>query len=147
MTQTYHITDLASWAPCLEQLERTLRPGMIVALSGPLGAGKTTFVQALAKHLGSEVSPRSPTFSLLRTYPLKKTPFERLLHVDAYRIEQEEDLRILNLEEELEERGTIAAIEWPEQIPGWIDERTDSIVRLTITQDGEERTAMLEWKS
>lgn len=145
MTKTYQITDIASWTPCLETLEQILRPGMIIALSGPLGAGKTTFVQELAKRFGSESSPKSPTFSLLRTYKLKQTPFERLLHVDAYRIEREQDLQILNLDEELEEPGTIAAIEWPEQIPLWITQHAERVVWLTIASEieGERKVELM----
>ena len=132
MTKNFHVTDFASWSPCLETLEQILRPGMIIALSGPLGAGKTTFVQALAQRFGSEASPKSPTFSLLRTYPVNHHPLTRLLHIDAYRIEREEDFFILNLDEELEEPGTIAAIEWPEQIPLWITAHVEHVVWLTI---------------
>lgn len=139
MMNTFSITDRASWLPCLELLGRVLRPGMILALSGPLGAGKTTFVQELVAFLGSKDTPKSPTFSLLRTYRLQNEAFKRLLHVDAYRIENEAEMMILNLDEELEESGTIAAIEWPEQIPLWMAERADRVVWLTIRVEGEEQ--------
>jgi tRNA threonylcarbamoyladenosine biosynthesis protein TsaE len=120
---------------------------MILALSGPLGAGKTTFVQELVAFLGSKDVPKSPTFSLLRTYRLQNESFKRLLHVDAYRIENEAEMMILNLDEELEESGTIAAIEWPEQIPLWMTERADRVVWLTIKfEEGGRRVAEVMYR-
>jgi tRNA threonylcarbamoyladenosine biosynthesis protein TsaE len=82
--------------------------GTVVALAGPLGAGKTCFVQGLADGLGTHGYVRSPTFMLIHQYggPLP------LYHVDLYRIGPA-DVDALGLEEILEGEG-VAAIEWPE---------------------------------
>jgi tRNA threonylcarbamoyladenosine biosynthesis protein TsaE len=80
--------------------------GEVAALAGPLGAGKTTFVQGLARGLGAGGYVRSPTFVLVHHYP---GPLP-LYHVDLYRIGQA-DLDTLGLEEIMESDG-VTAIEW-----------------------------------
>jgi tRNA threonylcarbamoyladenosine biosynthesis protein TsaE len=85
---------------------------MFLAIDGDLGAGKTSFVQGLAKGLGVEVVPRSPTFAIMEEYE-GRIP---LLHVDFYRLE-EEDLMPLGLEEQLEEWDGVVAVEWASRFP------------------------------
>lgn len=113
-----------------------LRAGMIIALSGPLGAGKTTFVQRLVHVLGGAGSVKSPTFSLMRAYSVTGNGLQRVIHIDAYRLEQPQEARVLNLPEELEEPGTIACIEWPERIESELA-FTAAIIRITITPQEE----------
>lgn len=129
----YLVGSLGGWEKVARNLVRQLRPGDIITLSGPLGAGKTTFVQALAHELGAKRQPKSPTFSLVRTYKLK-TPSSKLhalVHVDAYRIERAEDVVTLGLDELLEVPGTIMAIEWPENVIAWLS-RSKQTVSITI---------------
>lgn len=119
-THTIHLNGqgIHEWRQVVDALIEHLRAPMILALSGPLGAGKTTFVQALAQALGVEDRPRSPTFSLLRAYvlPSETRGIRRLVHIDAYRLETVNDVYALDLEGELSEPGTIVAMEWPEQL-------------------------------
>jgi tRNA threonylcarbamoyladenosine biosynthesis protein TsaE len=126
-----------AWAGIACEIAPTLSAGGILALQGPLGAGKTTFVQALAAELGSARNPKSPTFTMLRTYAINRNGLSRLLHLDAYRIEDEKDLLPLDLDEELSEPGTILVIEWPEKIPHWLAARPHRL--LTISIEGEGR--------
>lgn len=91
-----------------------------LALSGPLGAGKTTFAQALAHVLGVTEQVISPTFLIMRTYPTAHRRFMRLVHIDAYRVEDEEELRILNLSDYFAAPETLVCIEWPERIPSFV---------------------------
>lgn len=116
--KTFQVQAIEDWNGVAQAIIEQLRAPMIVALSGPLGAGKTTLVQTLAHRLGVEGRPRSPTFSLLRTYTLPKEQngIKRLVHIDAYRLENASDVYALDLESELAEPGTIVAMEWPEQI-------------------------------
>ena len=92
-------------------LARDLRAGDVVALSGPLGSGKTVFVRGLAEGLGGE--PRavaSPTFAILHEYDCGRGP--AFVHLDLYRIpDDERELREIGLPDVLE--GRIAAVEWP----------------------------------
>jgi len=89
---------------------------VILALSGPLGSGKTTFVQALALHLGIEERVVSPTFLLMRRYRAKHPRFKELIHIDAYRVEDQSELSILPLAELFEREGALICIEWPERL-------------------------------
>jgi tRNA threonylcarbamoyl adenosine modification protein YjeE len=74
-------------------------------------------VQALAKALGAKGVPRSPTFSLMRTYQVgKRIGIKRLIHVDAYRLESLGDAHALGLDEELAGNDTVLAIEWAEKL-------------------------------
>jgi tRNA threonylcarbamoyladenosine biosynthesis protein TsaE len=130
------------WNVVAQEIAAKFKDGNILTLAGPLGAGKTTFVQALALALGAERSPKSPTFSMLRTYPISANGLSRLLHVDAYRIENEVDLVPLDLDDELGIPGTILVIEWPENIPGWLETRKH--LALTIEMEEEGRKAELK---
>ena len=95
-----------------ERLARGLGPGDVVLLFGGLGAGKTTFVQGLARGLGvpEDYYVQSPTFALINEYP-GRVP---LFHVDLYRLEPE-DVYDLGLEE-LSGQGVVV-IEWSERLP------------------------------
>lgn len=88
-----------------------LQVGDVLALSGDLGTGKSTFSRALLRHLADnpELEVPSPTFTLVQTYDLPRVP---VAHFDLYRIEEPEELEELGLEEYLE--GGVALIEWPE---------------------------------
>jgi len=107
---------------------------MILALSGALGAGKTTCVQHLAKTLGIRKTPQSPTFALLRAYRLPQpvNGISRLVHVDAYRIDDERDLLPLDLDAELADGKTLIVIEWAENMQKWLASQTD-VIRCDIS--------------
>jgi tRNA threonylcarbamoyladenosine biosynthesis protein TsaE len=132
----WNVPDAAGWEVVAKNVARTLKPGSILALQGELGAGKTTFVQALAKALGAKRMPKSPTFSMLRTYPVKQGAIRRLLHVDAYRIEDEHDLIPLDLDAELSEPGTILVLEWPENVKAWLKKRKHETLRIRLKKSG-----------
>lgn len=129
------ISTPEEWNQIATEVAGQLHDGDILTLSGPLGAGKTTFVQVFAQVLGSERIPKSPTFSMLRTYPISKNDLKRLLHVDAYRIENEMDLVTLDLDEELSIPGTILVLEWPEKIPEWLSIRSHKELRIEVMGD------------
>lgn len=133
----WQINSVEEWNQIAREVVDQLHDGDILTLSGSLGAGKTTFVQVLAQTLGSERIPKSPTFSMLRTYPISKNDLKRLLHVDAYRIENEMDLVTLDLDEELSIPGTILVLEWPEKIPQWLSMRSHKELRIEV--EGERR--------
>ena len=135
------VRNVHDWPSVARDIATKLRPGSVLALQGPLGAGKTTFVQALASVLGATRVPKSPTFSMLRTYRVHRGPIRRLLHVDAYRIEHERDLAPLDLDVELSEPGTALVLEWPENVKKWLARRPHATLVIRIQKDG--RTARL----
>ena len=93
-----------------ERLGVTLRPGDLLLLAGPLGAGKTTFVRGLARGVGSTAHVASPTFQLVRVYAGRIA----LAHVDLYRLEASAELRDLGLEELLDQGAVV--VEWGDRL-------------------------------
>lgn len=87
-----------------------------LALHGDLGAGKTTFVQGLARGLGVTEQVTSPTFAI---YTLHRGAGRTLLHLDAYRLENEDQVEALLLDEFLVSPYCLA-VEWPEKVAGWL---------------------------
>lgn len=110
-----------------------LKGGDVVALFGPLGGGKTTFVKGVAAGLKTKDSVTSPTFVLLNVYA-GKIP---LYHFDFYRLEQPSQLETLNLEDYLY-GGGICLIEWPELALPLLD-RPFYRVRFEIAGENERR--------
>lgn len=112
----------------------------VVALSGELGAGKTTFVQACAKVLGVTETVTSPTFLVMKRYGISDTRYTTLIHIDAYRVEEEKELDVLRLRESFEHRENLIMVEWAERVSGYIPQ--DALwVELKLEQDGS-RTIM-----
>lgn len=101
-----------------EILGRTIRGGTAIALTGDLGAGKTTFVKGLAKGLGVKSTVTSPTFLLIKKYSIQKvrSMVESFYHIDCYRLENEKKLQFLGIEEILNDKRAVVAVEWPEKI-------------------------------
>ncbi|MBP9711253.1 MAG: tRNA (adenosine(37)-N6)-threonylcarbamoyltransferase complex ATPase subunit type 1 TsaE [Candidatus Pacebacteria bacterium] len=91
---------------------------VVVALQGNLGAGKTTFVQALAKELGVTGTVQSPTYVLMKSYPITHEHFTTLVHIDAYRLEKPEEFAALKPEMFLQDSKNVVCIEWPEKVVG-----------------------------
>lgn len=87
-----------------------------LALHGDLGVGKTTFVQGLARGLGVQAHVTSPTFAIYSVY---RGGSRTLLHLDAYRLENEQQIEPLLLEEFLVSPWCLA-IEWPDKVAGWL---------------------------
>ena len=111
-------------------LGEILKKPAFIAIDGDLGAGKTHFVQGLALGLGVNAVPRSPTFAIMEEYE-GRLP---LLHVDFYRLE-EEDLEPLGLEEQLELWPGVVAVEWASRFP-FLYPSSSIHVRIRIVEDG-----------
>ena len=98
------------------RLGRVIAPGTVIALVGDLGAGKTTFVRALAEglevlDLGAVVSP---TYALMNVYPGARC---ELVHVDLYRLDEPDTARALGIEEQLHRPDAVAVVEWADRLP------------------------------
>lgn len=113
----------------------------VIALSGDLGAGKTTFVQTLARELGVAGTVTSPTFTIMKTYTLENQDWDRLIHMDAYRIDELAELEPLRFGELLNDPKNLFCIEWAEKIKAALV--TPKInVQFTIT-NGHSRTVQV----
>ena len=126
-----------------EKLVEMLRPPMLVILRGEVGAGKTTLVKGIAAALGAAVEKdvTSPTFTLVHEYENERV---HLFHLDLYRLEREEQIAVLGLEEMLAEPNALVLVEW--------GERFESVVRLASGEiameqgEGDERGLIVRWK-
>ena len=98
-----------------EKLSQKLNPQSIVLLKGPIGAGKTSFVQGIARGLSISEDITSPTFALSHHYNSGKIP---LIHLDLYRLENSSSATefFFSEEEEALQSKAILVIEWPELI-------------------------------
>jgi tRNA threonylcarbamoyladenosine biosynthesis protein TsaE len=118
------VTDTQALAARLQPL---LEAGDVILLGGEMGAGKTAFVQGLARAMGVEGPVTSPTFTLVRLYDSPSGV--RLLHADVYRLDHLQEVADLGLAELLED-NTIAVIEWgeaaaPVLAPDYLEIRLD----------------------
>ena len=89
---------------------------VIIGLYGDLGSGKTTFVQCVASHLGITKTVTSPTFVIEKIYKLEGKEFNHMVHIDAYRLENGNELKSLGFEEISKDPGNIIFVEWPERV-------------------------------
>lgn len=114
------------------RLAAVVRPGDVIALSGPLGAGKTSVARGLLAALGLEGEAPSPSFAIVQPYapPEVRVP---VLHVDLYRLDYPEEVEELGLDEALTD--SVLVVEWPERAGP--DRWPDALkLRLSLEPDG-----------
>lgn len=132
-TQTKSSDETKEFA---KNLAKEFSEGGIIALSGELGAGKTTFAQGFAHGLGIEANIISPTFLIIRQYPVpgKKQMF---YHIDLYRMENI-DLTESGLKEIIDEPSNIVLIEWAEKIADQLPKKSKKINLRKISENNHE---------
>ena len=132
------LPNLAATQALGAALAGMLRRGDVVALNGPLGAGKTALARSIIGALGVEDEVPSPTFTLVQTYPVAGRDFEAVWHFDLYRLETPDDVWELDIEDAFE--TGVSLIEWPDKgganLP---DHRLD----ITLSVEGEARRVTL----
>ncbi len=99
------------------KIAERLTCGGTILLEGELGAGKTTFVQGLAKGLGMTRRLTSPTFALLNVYPLNHPVLQNLIHIDLYRLTTTDNLAALDINHWQTDAASLLIVEWPERVP------------------------------
>jgi tRNA threonylcarbamoyladenosine biosynthesis protein TsaE len=105
---------------------RAAKRGLVIALSGDLGAGKTQLVKGLARGLGITTRVHSPTFTLVNVYPGGRLT---LFHLDLYRLETKEQIFSAGVEEYLRPDG-VTVIEWAERWFGEVQSPTSKLQSL-----------------
>lgn len=131
MTLTFELDSLEDTAAFAQKLQPLLKRGDVICLSGDLGSGKTTFVQALGQALGIQEDIDSPSFVMLKEYHSGRLP---LYHLDLYRIREPHELMDLGLFDIIE--NGVTAIEWPQIAKQLLPYQTLS---LHFEYDGESR--------
>jgi len=133
MLTTYEIIDEDELKAIAQKILDSFPDNRIFSLHGDLGAGKTTLVRFLCEQL--EVVDRvvSPTFSLVNEYQNKKG--EHIYHIDLYRIQTDQELYDLGIEEYLY-GGSYCMIEWPERVEKLLPE---GYVRIDLSAPGKGR--------
>ena len=131
------LPDLEAMAEFGARIAEKLQPGDVVALSGGLGAGKTTLARGIIAALGHEGEVPSPTFTIVETYDDLRVP---LVHADFYRLDRPAEADELGLDDYREGAALIA--EWPEHVGGFATEPGCLAIALGIAGTG--RRAIVE---
>ena len=131
------LPDLGAVAAFGAQIAVRLRAGDVVALSGPLGAGKTTLARAILAACGHRGEVPSPSFTLLETYPDIRPP---VVHADFYRLDDRAEVAELGLDDYREGAALIA--EWPERAGGFTNE--PGCLAIALEAGGDGRRAIVE---
>lgn len=124
------------------KLAQKYKLGKVIALSGDLGAGKTTFAQGFAKSLGINQTLLSPTFTLIRQYKIPNASLQTLYHIDLYRIEDISDIHSLGLQDILAEKKNIVLIEWAQRLGSLLPPDTITI-KLSIISKQQRRIEVI----
>lgn len=93
-----------------------LEGGEVLGLIGDLGAGKTCFAKGLAKGLGIKKNITSPTFVLMKVYPVKYKTIKNFVHIDAYRLHSYNDLLAIGIEDYIGKDDSVVVIEWADRV-------------------------------
>ncbi len=132
------LPDLAAMAALGARIAQALRPGDVVALSGGLGAGKTTLARAIIAALGHQGEVPSPSFAIIELYepPSVRLP---LVHADFYRLKTPQETQEIGLDDY--RHGAALIAEWPEQAGGFAHE--PSCLSILLENAGTGREAIV----
>ena len=125
------LPDLAAMEAFGKRIAERLEPGDVVALTGGLGAGKTTLSRAIIAALGHEGEVPSPTFTIVEMYEHLRVP---LVHADFYRLEHPSEAEEIGLDDYRE--GAALLAEWPDHAGGFTHEAGCLSITLETVNDG-----------
>lgn len=121
----YRIDNLEEFNNFAKVFAKAIKPRDVISLKGDLGAGKTTFVQFIGKHLGIDEYITSPTFSIINIYNGDIT----IYHLDLYRLEEPSELEALDFENYFYPEDEITFIEWAEKADYYLP---DDLIEIEI---------------
>jgi len=141
------INTLQELADCARSFVASIGDRRIFAFYGAMGAGKTTFINAICRELGVTEPVTSPTFAIVNEdaadsslFP-PHSPLSKIYHFDFYRIRRLEEAYDIGFEDYLES-GALCFIEWPELIE---DLLPDTTVRVSIEEDSASHQRTITW--
>jgi ATPase, YjeE family len=123
-----------------QALGAVAEPGSVIALCGPLGAGKTQLAKGVAAGLGISAVVNSPTFVLMNEHPGRL----RLFHIDAYRLAYPEEALAAGLLDDRQASG-VTVIEWADRLAGWLPDERLEIELVPDAHAADRRT--LRWRT
>lgn len=124
------------WLADISRNREAADSAFVAGLSGHLGAGKTAFTKRVARELGIPETVTSPTFVIMKIYDVAaNSPFRRLVHIDAYRLERRADLEALDFEEIVADPHNLVLVEWPENV-GLAADDLDAWLKFEIRDGG-----------
>lgn len=133
MEKTLEINSLDELDMVAAEVIGSLNGRTVVAFDAPMGAGKTTLISRIARHLGSEDDTTSPTFAIVNQYEGDRT----IYHFDMYRIDRIEEALDFGTEEYLSS-GELCLVEWPEKIEALLPDDT-MVVKIEILSNTSRR--------
>jgi tRNA threonylcarbamoyladenosine biosynthesis protein TsaE len=113
----------------------------VIALSGPLGAGKTTLTKEIAKQLGITENVISPTYVLETEYKIPGSD-KLFIHIDCYRMETVDELIRLGIENRINQKNIIV-IEWADKFPEFFKRFPTTYVNISLTESDDERVVLV----
>ena len=134
---THDLPDLATMEAFGARIAARMRAGDVIALTGPLGAGKTTLARAILRGAGHRGEVPSPTFTLIEMYDALEPP---VAHADFYRLDNPAEAEELGLDDYRE--GAVLIAEWPERAGGFAHE--PACLAIDISFAGTGRKAIVE---
>ena len=123
-----------AFAASIEEVGKDVSKPVFVAFYGELGSGKTAFVRGMARYIVPEAYVCSPTYSIINVYEGEKN----LVHLDLYRITDEDDLYSIGFYELFDDQNSIIVAEWCENIPYALPENRFDVI-FTQENDGTRR--------
>ena len=140
--KTIEVPNIEALPEAARQFAAEMGDNTVFAFYGDMGAGKTTFINALCEVLGVDTAETaSPTFALITEYR-SDTTAELIYHFDFYRIESLEEALELGIEDYFDS-GAVCLIEWPERVAAALPSDTVS-VKITVNDDDSRTLAISE---
>lgn len=137
---TFKAADTKQLDDMMPALWQAMRGHSVFALTGDMGAGKTTLVNALMNHLGvGDESTGSPTFAIVNQYTLPTG--DPVYHFDLYRLENEQEVIDTGFTDYIDS-GALCLIEWPDRAAALLPDDT-ALIRITVDPLTNERTISL----
>lgn|SRR3989338_5118697 len=137
----YFSSSLVETQTIANEILKKMSGGEVLGLIGDLGAGKTTFVQFLAQALGVKEKVNSPTFALMKVYQTTNAKIKTLVHADAYRLNQADELKNIGLAEYFNQPDCIVVIEWADKVK---DLLPSSALLINFKEGAEDNQKIIE---